>query len=298
MSQEVEVAAGSPTVRRRRLAAELRRLRGNQTGGMVAKALGWSPAKISRYELGQGGFPPNEIKKLLDYYDVTEPRRTQLLGLAADANARGWWEDFAPEAISPDFTESIGLEAEADSVAQWEIESVPGLFQTPEYAWHIMDAIQGVMPTPPTVIEQRVRVRMIRQRVLTEREPPLKLSVVLDESALLRQVGGPGVMREQLTRMAELAELPNVDLRVLPLRKACSLVDCSFVVFGFGSLPEGGRILGDVVSTESVASGELHVEGEMDTYTYRLLFKALANASLPVAETRHLILRAADSWRD
>ena len=111
---EVDVAASaSPTVRRRRLAAELRRLRGTRTGGAVAKALGWSPAKVSRYELGQSSFPLEEIEKLLDFYGVTEPRRGQLLALAEDANQRGWWEEYA-DALTPDYMEFLGLEAEAD----------------------------------------------------------------------------------------------------------------------------------------------------------------------------------------
>ena len=93
-------SSASPTVRRRRLAAELRRLRGGRTGTTVAKALGWSPAKVSRYELGQGTFPLEEIEKLLDYYGVTEPRRAQLLDLAAEANERAWWYDYA-DALSP-----------------------------------------------------------------------------------------------------------------------------------------------------------------------------------------------------
>jgi transcriptional regulator with XRE-family HTH domain len=108
---EVDVAASaSPTVRRRRLAAELRRLRGARTGDAVARALGWSPAKISRYELGQINFPPDEVEKLLDFYEVVEPRRSQLPTLAAEASQRGWWEEFS-DVLAPEFMEFIGLEA-------------------------------------------------------------------------------------------------------------------------------------------------------------------------------------------
>lgn len=278
--------AGSPTVRRRRLAAELRRLRGNdRTGGQVAKALGWSPAKISRYELGQGGFPPNEVEKLLDFYGVSEPRRSQLLDLAADANARGWWEDYA-DALPPDYAQFIGLEAEASSIAQWQVETIPGLLQTEEYAWHVHNAIQRFEPTPPGIIQRRVEVRMTRQLVLTERNPPLKLSVVLDESALLREIGGPDVMHAQLTRLTEMAELPNVELRVRPLRGGSPLIAGSFVIFGFDS-KTGTEPLGDVVSMESLGAGEnLSVEGEADTYQYQLLFRALADASLSPEKSR------------
>jgi transcriptional regulator with XRE-family HTH domain len=284
-------------VRRRRLAAELRRLRGNKrTGGEVARALGWSPAKISRYELGQGGFPLDEVGKLLDFYGVTESRRTQLLDLAADANARSWWEDYA-DALVPDYSEFIGLEAEASSVAQWQIETIPGLLQTEKYAWHIHNAIQSFEPTAPGIIERRVEVRMTRQLVLTERNPPLKLSVVLDESALLREIGSSDVMHAQLTRLAEMAELPNVDLRVRPLRGGNALTAGAFVIFGFDS-DTGARSLGDVVSTESLGES-LSVEGEANTFQYRLLFRALADASLSPAESRRLIEQTAiQAWRD
>lgn len=286
-------AAGSPTVRRRRLAAELRRLRGNsRTGGEVARALGWSPAKVSRYELGQGGFPLDEVAKLLDFYGVTEPRRTQLLDLAADANARGWWEDYA-DSLPPEYSEFIGLEAEASSVTQWQVETIPGLLQTEEYAWCIHDAIQSFQPTPPSVIERRVEVRRARQLVLTERDPPLELSVVLDESAMLREIGGSEVMHAQLTHLAEMAEMPNVELRVRPLRARSSLMTGSFVVFGFDSVA-GTRALGDVVSTETVGTGEaLSVEGDVDTYQYRLLFSALADSALSPDDSLRMIRQTA-----
>ena len=288
-------SSASPTVRRRRLAAELRRLRGGSTTGTtVAKALGWSPAKISRYELGQGSFPLEEIEKLLDYYGVTEPRRAQLLDLAAEANERAWWDDYG-DALSPEYMEFIGLEAEASSAMVWQVEAVPGLLQTEEYARAIHDAHQKVVLMPPGGFERRVQVRMIRQRVLTTRNPPLELSAVIDESVLLRKVGSRSVMNAQLQHLAEMAELPNIELRILPLRGKTSLKADSFVVFGFSAEHEASK-LGDVVTTESVKS-ELYVEGETETYEFRLFFSAFAAASLPPGESRELLLEtAAQHW--
>ena len=158
-----------------------------RTGGTVAKALGWSPAKISRYELGQSSFPLDEVEKLLDFYEVTEPRRGQLLALAEEANQRGWWEDYA-DALTPEFMEFIGLEAEADTMAHWQVGVVPGLLQTEEYARRLNAGYQSVIPTPPGILERLVRVRMIRKELLT-RDPPLQLSVVIDEAVLLRKIG-------------------------------------------------------------------------------------------------------------
>jgi transcriptional regulator with XRE-family HTH domain len=292
-TREVDVASsGSPTVSRRRLAAELRRLRGKRTGTVVARALGWSPAKISRFELGQTSYPVDEIEKLADFYGVTDPRRAQLLTLAKDANQRGWWEDFA-NALPAESLEFVGLEMEATSVAQWQGESVPGLLQLEEYARQIHLAHQRIVLAPPSVIEERVHMRMVRQRALKSRTPPLELSVVLGEAALLRKVGTPELMRAQLLHIADTAELPNVEVRVLPLRADSALMAESFVVFGFGPQPEIGK-LGDVVSTETLTSDRYVVEGETDTYIYRLAFEALAAASLSPDESRHFIRQTAD----
>jgi hypothetical protein len=270
----------------------LRRLRGNRTGTVVAKALGWSPAKISRYELGHGNFPVDEVEKLLNFYGVTEPRRTQLLALAEEANQRGWWEDHVyVDAITPGLREVIGLEAEAASMAIWEMVAVPGLLQTEEYAKEIMSLYQGVSPTPQGILEKRVQLRMERQNVLT-RDRPLELSVVLDESALLRPIGGRDVMYAQLRRLVDLAQLPNVELRVLRLGDAPPVVAGSFQIYGFSPIDETGR-LSDVVGAESVHD-HLYVEGEADTYLHRLFFQAFADAALSFTKSQQLIMEIAE----
>jgi transcriptional regulator with XRE-family HTH domain len=283
-------SSASPTVRRRRLAAELRRLRGNRTGTTVAKALGWSPAKVSRYELGQGTFPLEEIEKLLEYYGVTEPRRAQLLALAVEANEHAWWYEYA-DALRPDYMEFIGLEAEAASEWEWQVSAVPGLLQTREYARAVHSAHQQAILKRPGVFDRRVAARMIRQDVLTARNPPLELSVVIDESVLLRKVGSREVMAGQLRHLAEMARLPNVDLRILPLERETSLMADSFIAFRFSPEHETSK-LGDVVTTES-AEIQLYIEGESDTYIFRLFFDAFVVASLSPDDSRELILETA-----
>jgi transcriptional regulator with XRE-family HTH domain len=287
-------SSASPTVRRRRLAVELRRLRGGRTGTTVAKALGWSAAKVSRYELGQGTFPLEEIEKLLDYYGVTDPRRAQLLALAVEANERGWWYDYA-DALTPEYMELIGIEAEAVSELAWQVVAVPGLLQTEAYARAVHTAHQQVVLMPPGIFERRVAVRMIRQQVLTTRNPPLELSAVMDESVILRMVGSEKVMFEQLLHLVEVSRLPNVSLRILPLESEMSLMADSFLVFGFSSDDETAK-LGDVVSTEAVTD-ELRIEGETGTYEYRLIFNAFAKAALSTEDSRELILEKARLWR-
>ncbi|TVZ04398.1 XRE family transcriptional regulator [Trebonia kvetii] len=281
--------SGSPTVRRRRLAAELRRLRGNRTGGAVARTVGWSATKISRAESGRESLPPAEIERLIDYYGVAEPLRGRLLELAEDATGRGWWEDYA-DALSPEHLEFVGLEAEAESSLQWQADLVPGLLQTEDYVRNLQAAFRVVVPTtPPGVVERFVQARMRRQRRLTD-EPVLGLSVVLDESVMLRRVGDEHVMRAQLLHLAQVSELHNVDLRVLPLDREVALHTGSFVIMSFGpGLASGAESLGDVVSAESL-NDQLHVEGEIDTYRYRLFFQALSDAALPPGKSRDLIV--------
>jgi hypothetical protein len=288
--------SGSPTVRRRRLAAELRRLRGKRTGGEVSRSIGWSPTKISRAESGHESIPPSEVKKLLDFYGVEDPLRGRLLVLAEDATQRGWWDDYA-DALTAEYREFIGLEAEAVSSLQWQADVMPGLFQTEDYARQLTVAYRTVVPTtPPRVFDRFVQVRMLRQERLT-REPVLQLSVVLDEAVLLRRVGDRGVMRAQLERLADVADLPNVDLRIMPLNRDIALLAGSFVIMSFGSrsTPEAAS-LGDVVTTENL-NGELYIVGETDTYLYRLFFEAVARVSLPPAMSRHLIVNTIErAW--
>ena len=281
--------SGSPTVRRRRLAAELRRLRGNRTGGQVSRGVGWSPTKISRAESGHESIPPSEVEKLLDFYGVEDPLRSRLLELAEDATQHGWWEDYA-DALTPETLEFIGLEAEAASSLQWQIDGIPGLFQTEDYARQLTAAYQTVVPTtPPSVFDRFVQARMRRQERLT-REPVLQLSVVLDEAVLLRRVGDRAVMRAQLERLTDVADMPKVDLRVMPLDREIGLQAGSFVIMSFGSRSAAeAASLGDVVSTESLNT-ELYIEGETDTYLYRLFFQAVAKASLAPADSRRLIV--------
>jgi transcriptional regulator with XRE-family HTH domain len=285
---------GSPTVRRRRLAAELRAIResSGRSADRVAAALKWSPSKISRYELARTGLKPHEVEKLLDYYGITGSRRTHLLQLASDATRKGWWEDFADE-LSPDYQQYIGLEHEADSIAIWHVEVIPGLLQSEAYARHIIGNYGAIEPIAPGLIERLVRVRMQRQLVLT-REPQVELDVVLDESILRRRIGDEQVMYGQLTHLYELADRPNITIRILPLGAQHTVLGPAFVVFHFVSDTDG--ILPDVVASEQLKT-VFTVEGEQETYLHRLVFQALVGASLdPAASKARIIETAESSW--
>jgi transcriptional regulator with XRE-family HTH domain len=286
------IAPGSPTVRRRRLAAELRGIRESKgkSGDTVAAALKWSPSKISRYERARTGLRPQEVERLLDYYEITGPRRELLLGLAEDAAQKGWWEEFT-DSLSEDYKQFIGLEHEATSMAIWHVDVVTGLLQTEEYARHIIGSYSRVEPVAPGMIGRLVRVRMRRQQVLDR--DGLQVSVVLDESVLKRRIGDEAVMYDQLQRLVKEADRPNLTLQVLPLDAQHSVFGESFVIFSFGQ--DADAMLQDVVSTEHLRSG-FTLEGERDTYLHRIAFQMLIDAALDPVASRKLILDTAEGY--
>jgi transcriptional regulator with XRE-family HTH domain len=286
------IAPGSPTVRRRRLAAELRGIRESKgkSGDTVAAALKWSPSKISRYERARTGLRPREVERLLDYYEITGPRRALLLGLAEDAAQKGWWEEFT-DSLSEDYKQFIGLEHEATAMAIWHVDVVTGLLQTEDYARHIIGSYSRVEPVAPGMIGRLVRVRMRRQQVLDR--DGLQLSVVLDESVLKRRIGDEAVMYDQLQRLVKEADRPNLTLQVLPLDAQHSVFGESFVIFGFGQ--DADAMLQDVVSTEHLRSG-FTLEGERDTYLHRIAFQMLVDAALDPVASRKLILETAEGY--
>ena len=285
-------APGSPTVRRRRLAAELRGIRESKgkSGDAVAAALNWSPSKISRYERARTGLRPREVERLLDYYQITGPRRALLLGLAEDAAQKGWWEEFA-DSLSEDYRQFIGLEHEAASMAIWHVDVVTGLLQTEAYARHIIGSYSRVEPMAPGMIARMVKVRMRRQEVLSRED--LRLSVVLDESVLKRRIGDEQVMYEQLQRLVQEADRPNLTVQILPLNARHTVFGESFVIFGFRD--DDDAMLPDVVIAEQLRSS-VTLEGERETYLHRIAFQTLSEAALDPEESRALILEAAESY--
>jgi transcriptional regulator with XRE-family HTH domain len=278
-------------VRRRRLAAELRAIREarGKSGDAVAAALKWSASKVSRYERARTSLRPREVERLLDYYEITGSRRELLLGLAADAAQKGWWEEFG-DSLTEEYQQFIGLEYEATSMSIWHVDVVTGLLQTEAYARHIISSYSRVEPVPPGMVGRMVNVRMRRQQVLDR--DGLQISVVLDESVLTRRIGNDAVMYEQLQRLAREAEKPNITLQILPLNAQHTVFGESFVIFGF--VADSDAMLQEVVSTEQLKSGFI-LEGERETYLHRIAFQMLADAALDPAKSRDLILETAES---
>ncbi|MQA87622.1 MAG: helix-turn-helix domain-containing protein [Streptosporangiales bacterium] len=281
---------GSPTVRRRRLAAELRRLRerSRRTADQVAKELGWSPSKISRIEQARTGPKLPDVESLLRLYGIEGTHRDELLALAREAERKGWWEAYS-DALPPRYGAYIGMEAEAESIWEWQPHVVPGLLQTEDYARQVIRLAQSTATVPPREIERRVETRLARQQVLN-RDPPLTLSVVLDESVLLRRFGDNSVMRGQFDRLVEAAQLPNVTLQVLRLDGSHPVITQNFVLLQFPRVHE--IVLHDIVHIEHM-DAVLYVEEEVATYRYRLAFERLVAAALTSAESLELISKVA-----
>jgi hypothetical protein len=212
-----------------------------------------------------------------------------LLALDQDASQKGWWEEYA-ESLPEDYQQFIGLEHEATAVAIWHVDVVAGLLQTEGYARHIIDSYDRVEPVAPSQVTRLVRVRMRRQQVLDR--PGLRITVVLDESVLLRRIGSDLTMYEQLLRLARECDRPNLTLQILPLDGVHTVIGESFVLFGFEA--DGDAVLQDVVSTEQMRSGFI-LEGERETHLHRVAFRTLTEAALSPADSRQLILDAAES---
>jgi transcriptional regulator with XRE-family HTH domain len=206
-----------PTVLRIALGAQLRRLReaSNLTTGQAAEAIRATHSKISRLERGRSAARQRDVADLLTLYGVTdETERGQLLALTRQASAAGWWQQYSD--VLPRWLELyIGLEKAAAIIRTYEMQFVHGLLQTEDYARAVI--LISNAHAPAEEIDRRVSLRMERQRLLTQPDPP-QLWAVLDEAALRRYPDGDGVMRAQLEHLLDITDLPNVTLQVVPFR--------------------------------------------------------------------------------
>ncbi|MBD0671510.1 helix-turn-helix domain-containing protein [Streptomyces sp. CBMA156] len=276
-------AGGGATVRRLLLGTQLRKLR--EARGVSREEAGYSirasESKISRMELGRVGFKERDVADLLTLYGVeAEPERATVLGLLRDANASSWWHEYG-DVLPGWFQNYLGLEEAAAEIRSYEVQFVHGLLQTADYARAVVTA--GCHANGPEEIERRVDVRLKRQGVLTGERAP-RLVAVLDEAALRRPWGGPGLMRGQLDRLLELGELPNVRLQVLPLGNAgLSAESGAFTVLGFAEAE-----LADVVYLEQFTTA-LYLDKPTEVAEYRQAMDDLVADSLTPELTRDLL---------
>jgi transcriptional regulator with XRE-family HTH domain len=282
-------ARSSPTVKRRRLAAELRRLResADLTIDDVAARLEWSTAKISRIENARTSVLPRDVKFLLTTYGMDEQAEAWevLVTLARESRQKGWWQQYG-EAVPDWFEVFVGLEAEAATIVGYDAEFVPGILQTEDYARAVHQA--QLINATESDIDRLVRVRLERQELLKSDDAP-ELWLVLNEAVVRRVVGGPDVMRAQIARLVEASRLPNVTLQVVPFSAgAHPAMDGSFKLLSF---PEPSDP--NIVYIE-YHTGALYMERQPEVERYRLAFDHLRAAAHSVAASRTLMERAAD----
>ncbi|MFF3644021.1 helix-turn-helix domain-containing protein [Streptomyces sp. NPDC002564] len=278
----------NPTVRRRRLGQELRRLRElkGMTAEEVAERLLVSQSKISRLENGRRSISQRDVRDLCGVYEVEDHRVVDsLMQMAKDSRQQGWWHSFGDIPYSV----YIGLETDAASLRVYDPQVVPGLLQTRAYAEAL---ITGALPeTPPTDIEKRVQVRMRRQERISAPENPLRLWTVLDESALRRVVGSRHLMRDQLEHLVEQSQLPHVTVQVIPFEMGAHPgLNGQYAILEFPDAADSS-----VVYIEGVTS-DLYLEKANDVQQYSVMYEHLRAQALNVEQSRQLIADIAKDY--
>jgi transcriptional regulator with XRE-family HTH domain len=276
--------SAGPTVQRLVLGGHLRRLReeAGMTSERAAESIRSSRTKISRMEHGRVGFKERDISDLLTLYGVVEgAEREALVNLAKEANAPGWWQaysDILPTWVEPYF----GLEAAASYIREFELQFVPGLLQTEDYAREIIRL--GNPPSEDEVI-RRAQVRVSRQEILRREDPP-KFWAVLDEGALRRQIGGPQVMRAQLRHLIDMCDHPDVTLQILPFSAgAHRAMGGPFTILRYTE-PD----LRDVVYTEQLTSA-LYLDKPAEVEAYLEVMEEVCLQADPSSKTPDFLKR-------
>ncbi|WP_055601401.1 helix-turn-helix domain-containing protein [Streptomyces aureus] len=276
-----------PTVRLRRLAAELRKLRAEAglTREDVTQRTGINEATLYRIERSRSRPQKRTLVSLLDIYRADEPHRTDLLALRSGANEQGRLRPYHSE-LPEEYAAYIGFEAEARTVRNYESLFVPGLAQTEQYATEV---VRGVLPAAsPKEVAQRVQARMERQAVLTG-EQPLRLRAIVDEAALRRSVGGREVMRGQARHLLGLMAEPHVTFQVIPFeRGAHAGMTGSFVHMDFPHADDPGLVYLDT------PAGDLFLESETEIRRYESMFEHLRAVALGPDDSAGLLAGIAE----
>ncbi|MER7954164.1 MULTISPECIES: helix-turn-helix domain-containing protein [unclassified Streptomyces] len=278
----------NPTVRRRRLGQELRRLREakNMTAEQVAERLLVSQSKISRLENGRRSISQRDVRDLCGVYEVEDERVVEsLMQMAKDSRQQGWWHAFGDIPYSV----YIGLETDAESLRVYEPQIIPGLLQTHGYAEAV---INGALPeSSPTDIDKRVTVRTRRQDRIKDEERPLRLWAVIDEGALRRVVGNRQLMIQQLEHLVEQSQLPHVTVQVLPFEMGAHPgISGHYAILEFPDTSDSS-----VVYIEGVTS-DLYLEKAQDVAKYSVMYEHLRAQALNVEQTREFISDIAKSY--
>ena len=274
---------GGPTVLRMLLGAQLRRLR--EAAGISREDAGYqiraSGSKISRLELGRVSFKERDVADLLEFYGVTDQaQRDGLIQLAKEANSPAWWQKYSD--VVPDwFAVYVGLEEAAQLIRLYEVQFVPGLLQTEDYARAVITL--GAPGVTPEEVERRVALRLGRQKLLTRENPP-RLWAVIDEAALRRPIGGRDVFRAQLERLISASGEPNVTLQVMPFTYGGHAAEGgAFTIMRF---PEAD--LPDMVYMEQL-TGALYLDKPEDVERYAAVMERLSVAGTSPERTQEIL---------
>ncbi|MFF3613578.1 helix-turn-helix domain-containing protein [Streptomyces sp. NPDC002580] len=278
----------NPTVRRRRLGQELRRLRElkGMTAEEVAERLLVSQSKISRLENGRRSISQRDVRDLCGVYEVDDHRIVDsLMQMAKDSRQQGWWHSFGDIPYSV----YIGLETDAASLRVYDPQVVPGLLQTRPYAEAL---IAGALPETAAVdIDKRVQVRLKRQERISAPDNPLRLWTVLDEAALRRTVGNRSLMREQLEHLVEQSQLPHVTVQVIPFEMGAHPgLNGQYAILEFPDAADSS-----VVYIEGVTS-DLYLEKANDVQKYSVMYEHLRAQALNVEQSRQFIADLAKEY--
>jgi transcriptional regulator with XRE-family HTH domain len=267
----------SPTVRRRRLASELRRLReaAKLTCEDVAELLECSASKISRIETARVTVAPRDVRDLLRIYGVPDDQHDSLLQLARDSRQKGWWQAYGAS-VEPHFATYLGMESAASEIKYVNLTRIPVLLQTEDYAREVIAV--GRMRRSVPEHDMMVDLLLESQR-LAQASPP-DVWVVMDEAALRRQVGGLDVMREQIDHLIQLTSTPGVFLQFIPFSAgAHAAMDLPFVIMSFPDPADP-----DVVCM-GYQTGVLWIEDMSEVHRYNNLFRHLQASALSLDES-------------
>lgn len=275
----------SPTLRRRRLSAEIRRLRRDaaMTSTKAADQLGWSQGKLSKMELGEWVRPnTRDIDDLCRLYGAADAIRDELVQLAKDSKEKdAWWYPYRHQ-ISEEYSAYIGFEAGASELFVFEPMVVHGLLQTDDYARHILSEGPGELSAEQ--VEKRVEIRGLRQDLLTREGDPLRLWLVMHESALQTLVGDREFAQAQLRQLLHMAELPKVTIQVIPFSTGVH----PGIMGGFTILAFPEEEGPDVAYLENPA-GQHFIEADEEVSRFKIAFQRLVAKALDREASRNLI---------
>ncbi|MFJ7069253.1 helix-turn-helix domain-containing protein [Streptomyces sp. NPDC101115] len=252
----------------------------------AAKILRVAPATIRRMETAEVALKIPYVQLLLKAYGITDSEAEGFVALAEEANLPGWWQRFH-DVLPGWFSMYVSLEGAASLIRAYEPQFVPGLLQTEDYARAILrSGAVGVGSAKDAAeeTERHVALRMERQSLLTREDAP-KFWVIMDETVFRRPVGdGPEVMRDQLDRLLEASELPNVTLQIAEYASGHHPGTYGpFVLFRF-AMPE----LPDMVYSEYL-TGAVYLDARPEVASHLEVMDRMAAQAATAQRTKEIL---------